>query len=529
MRHASRASLVCGLGLAAAVVILAAGCTKRIGGGGALAGAGGSSASGSGGSGVMDGAADGPAIGGHGASEDAGAVGGGHPATGGSRTTGSGASTGDGGATGAGGATIDCMFTVESSTSTNIPTVGIVTFDTTLTSPTQAHIDFGLDTSYGMSAPVDLRQPSARTLLLGMKPSKTYHFRIVATNASGSCASPDGTIATGALPPGLLPPLTVTTYDRARLYGGFLILTQYAGTAQTPSAPVAIIDADGDYVWWYADIVTNTAAARMTDDGASLWINSANIPAGTAQVHKVTMDGSTDADFSIGLAGAHHQLAPLPDGSVAFCAYDPASGCDDLKLFPANGTTNSSATTVVDARTAHGGTGPCTCGGIAYAADDDTLVFSDVDDDCVTKVTRTGSTVWVLNGGANGTTSWFTGDTWTGGVHGIQMLSTSDLLLFNNNTASGSTGSIAIEMQLDTNLRKATRVWSYTANPGIQVDALGDVQRLPNGNTVIGYATRGELQEVHTNGALLQDIKWPAGTSFGYIEKRPSLYGKPIR
>ena len=184
--------------------------------------------------------------------------------------------------------------------------------------------------------------------------------------------------------------------------------------------------------------------------------------------------------------------------------------------------------TVVHANTAHGGTGRCQCSGMAYGADDDTLVFSDLQDDCVTKINRTGSTVWVLNGGANGTVNSFSGDTWTGGVHGIQVLSPVDLLIFTNNSASG-TGSIALEMRLDTSAGKATKVWSYTANPAIQVDVLGDVQRLPNGNTVIGYSTKGELQEVDAYGVVLQDVRWPPGASFGYIEKRPTLYGPPIR
>jgi hypothetical protein len=52
---------------------------------------------------------------------------------------------------------------------------------------------------------------------------------------------------------------------------------------------------------------------------------------------------------------------------------------------------------------------------------------------------------------------------------------------------------------------------------------------LPNGNTVVGYATKGVLHEVDKNGTLLQEWMWPAGGAFGYLEKRASLYGPPIR
>ena len=94
------------------------------------------------------------------------------------------------------------MTVLSSSLSSKISTVGIVTFSTTASSPTEAHIDFGLDTSYGMTAPVDLTATGYRTLLLGMKTSKTYHYRISVTGKDGTCTSADTTLATGAIPNG---------------------------------------------------------------------------------------------------------------------------------------------------------------------------------------------------------------------------------------------------------------------------------------------------------------------------------------
>ena len=76
-------------------------------------------------------------------------------------------------------------------------TIGIVTWTVNVSSLTEAHIDFGLDTSYGMTAPVDLALTDHRTLLLGMKPAKTYHFRVVARDASATYTSNDYTVMTG--------------------------------------------------------------------------------------------------------------------------------------------------------------------------------------------------------------------------------------------------------------------------------------------------------------------------------------------
>jgi hypothetical protein len=67
----------------------------------------------------------------------------------------------------------------------------------------------------------------------------------------------------------------------------------------------------------------------------------------------------------------------------------------------------------------------------------------------------------------------------------------------------------------------------YKANPGLVNDVLGDVQRLPNGNTMVDYATQATIQEVDSSGNVVQQIK--SSTNFGYIQKRPTLYGPPPR
>ena len=112
-------------------------------------------------------------------------------------------------------------------------------------------------------------------------------------------------------------------------------------------------------------------------------------------------------------------------------------------------------------------------------------------------------------------------------------------MIFNNNSrmvaggmgSAGGTGdgSIAIEMKLDPSAKTVSKIWSYKASPGIQNDVMGDVQRLPNGNTMVAYSTKGVIQEVDAQGNLLSDWSFPLGAQFGYISKRASLYGPPPR
>jgi hypothetical protein len=55
------------------------------------------------------------------------------------------------------------------------------------------------------------------------------------------------------------------------------------------------------------------------------------------------------------------------------------------------------------------------------------------------------------------------------------------------------------------------------------------VQRLANGNTIVGYPIANIIREVSPAGEVLQELKWPRGSLFGYIQKRRSLYGPPPR
>ena len=422
---------------------------------------------------------------------------------------------------GAGGASGNCTFSVTSSLSTKIPTVGIVTWSTTLPAPTEAHIDFGLTAAYGMTAPVDLSSPDYRTLLLGMKPSHTYHFRVEASGIAGPCASADSTITTGPIVNGMTT-ITAAISGTSAAFGGFLLTGQYVKFPGASGVPAYILDADANVVWWYF-LARDASCVRMSYDGQFIWVNSVNVPSGTASVHRVSMDGLTDEDLSAEFAGLNHQLTVLPDETVVFDAYG-ANGCDDIKQRSPDGT----VTTIVNAQVAHGGSGACHVNAIGYSKTDDTIVFSDLQNNDLTKITRTGATVWVLNGVGDT----FTGDGWQGGQHGFDIRGLDDFVIFlNNDTAEGGTGmgSSAIEMKLDLSTMIATRSWSYLASPTIQNSVMGDVQRLPNGNTIIAYSTAGVVEEVDANAALVQEWQWSLSATFGYIEKRATLYGPPPR
>jgi hypothetical protein len=155
-----------------------------------------------------------------------GALGGAGGASGSTAGTGAGGTgtSGTGGGTDSNLSTVACTITPSLMMSSAIVTVGIVTFTTDLTGIDSAHIDFGLDTNYGMTAPVDLTQTNYRTLLLGMKPSHDYHYRIVATAGGAQCVGSDNMLHTGDLPNGThLQPVTINTPQPSKVTPGFII------------------------------------------------------------------------------------------------------------------------------------------------------------------------------------------------------------------------------------------------------------------------------------------------------------------
>jgi hypothetical protein len=233
------------------------------------------------------------------------------------------------------------------------------------------------------------------------------------------------------------------------------------------------------------------------------------------------MDGTTDEDLSSAFTGQHLGLTVLPDESVAFAAYG-ADGCDDIKEYAPDGTVR----TVVNACAAQGLSGKCEVYDVQHSKDDDALVFSDRGNGSLVKVRRKdGTTLWVQNGSH----ATLTGDTWPGYPSGVHVLGPDRVLLFasdNERLGGNGDGSVAVEMSVNLAGKTATKVWSYKAS---ETGFLGDVQRLPGGNTIIAHSLDGVLREVDASGTLLQEWTWAIGGSYGYIEKRATLYGPPIR
>jgi len=475
---------------------------------GGAAGAAGTGASGRGGAAGMGGRGGGAGTGAGGrggATGTGGAAGtaaGGRGGAAGSATAG----TGGGGTAGAGGSgtgTATFMVQVQLASAVNSAapgTIGIVTWTVNVSALTEAHIDFGLDTSYGMTAPVDLTLTDHRTLLLGMKPARTYHFRIVARDASTTYTSADYTVMTG-------PASTTVFISKFQVLNatarkrGFIITSYWAGSGLT--VPF-IIDGDGEIVWWGRGGPSGgIARARMSADGKNMWFTSAS---NTGQpLQRLTMDTLTAQTYTNVVTS--HDLTAVSGETMAYLDYGEKD-CQSIYEIVPSGTTKEifESTGIVNSTGCHGNS-------LRYSQKEDQYTYSEVSQD-VFAINRAGAVQWRLSQKVTGGNS-----TWGGIQHGQQLLDNSIIIFANN--GGGTNMSALYEYSLTGQQLMRVVTGDYSAN-------LGDVQRLPGGNTLIDFSNASVMKEIDPQGNVVLQINGASGTRFGYALWQENLYGPPV-
>jgi hypothetical protein len=114
------------------------------------------------------------------------------------------------------------------------------------------------------------------------------------------------------------------------------------------------------------------------------------------------------------------------------------------------------------------------------------------------------------------------------GQHSAQVLSNGNLLVFDNGLRHRPRVSRAVEYRLDLAARTATMVWEYRHYAGLYTPFTGNVDRLANGNTIVGFAFTGAVVEVDPAGNALWEAYIVANglSTVHYRLKRiQSLYG----
>ncbi len=116
--------------------------------------------------------------------------------------------------------------------------------------------------------------------------------------------------------------------------------------------------------------------------------------------------------------------------------------------------------------------------------------------------------------------------------HDIRVLPNGDITLFDNGTQHSPQYSRGVEYNLDEQNKTATLVWEFRHSPDFFAGANGSMQRLANGNTIIGWgsaSTSGTplFTEVHPDNNIALEFSMPLGHRSFRALKFPWASGLP--
>lgn len=116
--------------------------------------------------------------------------------------------------------------------------------------------------------------------------------------------------------------------------------------------------------------------------------------------------------------------------------------------------------------------------------------------------------------------------------HDVRIWPDGNMTLFDNGNQHSPNYSRAVEYKLDEQNKTADMVWEYRHNPDIYSFAMGSVQRLSNGNTLIcwgyaGFTGSPIFTEIHPDNSVALEASMSAGQGSYRVYKFPWSSGLP--
>jgi len=142
---------------------------------------------------------------------------------------------------------------------------------------------------------------------------------------------------------------------------------------------------------------------------------------------------------------------------------------------------------------------------------DGNLLLSSRHTDEITKIDRsTGDIIWRW-GGKNNQFKFVNDPIGFSHQHSVRRSPTGTLILFDDGNFHTPQFSRAVEYSMDEETKTVTQVWQFRHSPDMYAFAMGSVQRLPNGNTLIGWGMGLEaaVTEVRPDGGVALELRLP--------------------
>ena len=396
-----------------------------------------------------------------------------------------------------------------------MPTLAQVTWTTGDEVASQVHFGAGSDLS--LVTPLDDPATEHHALLLGLPPSTSASFQVVA----GDDASELMTVETGALDD-VFPDFTL---DGEGL-GQFMLTPLYA--PEGADGPV-ILDGAGRKVWQYSDprglYVTRVRVAR---DGSGIIYNSSDLNGHddeTQELVWVSWEGEELRSEQVYLMG--HDFVEKADGTLVTVAFEEREDVVGTKLVEiATDGTQTDTWSSWDCFDPQVHTHEEMAMGWTFA---NAMDYDEQADVYTLSLRNFGAIISV--DGASGTCDWVLGDVAgtidiTGATfeHQHQFEHTGDtMLVFDNDGQPGR--SRVIEYDFDPAAGVATEVWSHSFDTWNAV--LGDVHRLDNGDTLAVWGMHGQVDRITPGGDIATHLATDEpGTVIGFTTLLDGLYAR---
>jgi hypothetical protein len=224
--------------------------------------------------------------------------------------------------------------------------VQVAQYALTPPSPANVSVQFGLDTTYGLTTwtqPNTSLGSPVSLFVAGMKASTPYHMRGVVSFADGtSFNDADFTFTTQALPTGVSPSVTATTTAGMTPQSGVELLDLVFIGANSGQAPVAVTDLAGNVIWTYnptglpAGDISNPIKllpnghflvnfSGANPDGANSVLQEVDLTGQviwqmTAAQLNTALAAATCTGCNITVGGTHHDFVLLPNGHLIVIA-----------------------------------------------------------------------------------------------------------------------------------------------------------------------------------------------------------------
>jgi hypothetical protein len=377
-----------------------------------------------------------------------------------------------------------------------------------------------------------------RALLMGLKADTEYFVQGVVRTGYGEVRSAETPFTTGPTPP-WLPTVEAELFaeiDDDEEADWHYLLTSLVSV---PSAAV-ILDAEGDYVWWYAGTEDDPpiTRARLSHDRQSVLLLSSHPYAmeeelGTSRkLMRVALDGSSTDTFL--MEEVHHDFVELLDGTLAVLRRNARVvgsvqiiGDELLEIRPDFSTAvawslwnepeldTGAAVQDLEGRSSHAN---------ALDVDEERGVYLvgvrnlstvfEVDRETGEVTRRIGGELsdYLLEDESTPLTTY---------QHQFQLLD--DGIVVFDNGATDSEQSWVRQYVLDDEAGTAEQVWEYTTDPDTYCYAMGDVSRTDGGTSVVTWSTAGVIEEVSADGELMSRFSLELGAAFGYTTPLKTL------